>query len=143
MKVKNTLRMQAMLLAFVGAVLLMGTSVYAQEIENTVWNDSQNVAALDQPARAATVADTKATKPATPPTSEATDIQGMNAAAVIQPNVSQATGASQWTYAEVWVMLSSFVFIAAIMLYALVEARHANRRFNTSVVRTKSWTTLS
>ena len=41
MKVKNILRMQAMLLAFVGAVLLMGTSVYAQEIENTVWNDSQ------------------------------------------------------------------------------------------------------
>lgn len=135
-----------MLLALVGAVLLMGTSVYAQEIENTVWNDSQSVAAVDQPARAATVADTKATKatkPATPPTSEATDIQGMNAAAVIQPNVSEATGVSQWTYAEVWVMLSSFVFIAAIMLYALVEARHANRRFNARVVRTKSWTTLS
>ena len=142
MKVRNILRMQAMLVAFVGAMLLMGASVRAQEIENTVWDDNQNVAAVAQPAPAATVADTAATKPVTPATSEATDLQGMNAAAVIQP-VSQATSASQWTYADVWVMGSSFIFIVAIMLYALVEARHANRRLNSRIIRTKSWTPLS
>jgi hypothetical protein len=54
MKLRNILRMQAMLVAF-AAVMLMGTSAAAQEIENTVWADGPNVVPFAQPAPSNTV----------------------------------------------------------------------------------------
>src|SRR5882672_7305696 len=116
MKLRNIFRMQAMLVAF-AAVMLMGTSVAAQEIENTVWDDGSNVAPLAQPAPTKLAVDTNAANSTT------ADAQEINAAAMIQPNITPDGGTSQWTSVEVWAMISSLVFIAVIMLYALAEAK--------------------
>jgi hypothetical protein len=136
MKLRNILRMQAMLVAF-AAVMLMGTSVAAQEIENTVWDDGPNVAPLAQPAPVKLVVDTSAAN------SKTADAQEINAAAMIQPNITPDGGTSQWTSVEVWAMISSLVFIAVIMLYSLAEAKRNNKKFNTLVNQAKSWTALT
>ena len=72
-----------------------------------------------------------------------TDGLELNAAAMIQPNITPDGGASQWTSVEVWAMISSLVFIAVIMLYSLAEAKRNNKKFNTRVNQAKSWTALS
>jgi len=136
MRLRNILRMQAMLVAF-AAVMLMGTSAAAQEIENTVWADGPNVVPFAQPAPSNTVVVTN--------TENVTATEGLelNAAAMIQPNIAPDAGASQWTSVEVWAMISSLVFIAVIMLYSLAEAKRNNKKFNTRVNQAKSWTALS
>jgi hypothetical protein len=136
MKLRNIFRMQAMLVAF-AAVMLMGTSVAAQEIENTVWADGPNVAPLAQSAPANLVMVTNTENATT------TDGLELNTAAMIQPNVAPDGGASQWTSVEVWAMISSLVFIGVIMLYSLAEAKRNNKKFNTRVNQAKSWTALS
>jgi hypothetical protein len=136
MKLRNIFRMQAMLVTF-AAVMLMGTSVAAQEIENTVWADGPNVAPLAQPAPVQIAVDSNV--------ADATTTNGLelNAAAMIQPNITPDAGTSQWTSVEVWAMISSLVFIGVIMLYSLAEAKRNNKKFNTRVNQAKSWTALS
>jgi hypothetical protein len=136
MKLRNIFRMQAMLVTF-AAVMLMGTSVAAQEIENTVWADGPSVAPFAQPAPSNTVVVTNTENATT------TDGLELNAAAMIQPNITPDGGTSQWTSVEVWAMISSLVFIAVIMLYALAEAKRNNKKFTTRVNQAKSWTALS
>jgi hypothetical protein len=136
MKLRNILRMQAVLVAF-AAVMMMGTTAAAQEIENTVWADGPNVVPFAQPAPANLVMVTNTENATT------TDGLELNVAAMIQPNITPDAGASQWTSVEVWAMISSLVFIAVIMMYSLVEAKRNNKKFNTRVNQAKSWTALS
>ena len=138
MKLRNIFRMQAVLVAF-AAVMLMGTTAAAQEIENTVWADGPNVVPFAQPAPAEVA---QVTTDANTADSTTTDGLELNAAAMIQPNITPS-GTSQWTSVEVWAMISSLVFIAAIMLYSLVEAKRNNKKFNSRVNQAKSWTALS
>lgn len=55
MKIQNIIRMQVMVIG-VGAALLLASSVRAQEIENSSFNDGPNMVAIEQqvPASAAT-----------------------------------------------------------------------------------------
>lgn len=112
MKIQNILRMQAVILG-AGATLLLASSVLAQEIENTSFNDGPNVIAFEQQAPARTAANS---------TVAAT---GSNETAA--PLMTQEAGVS----ALAPVQLSLFAFlVVCIGLYAahgMVEAKRLRR----------------
>ena len=118
MKLQNIIRMQAMVLGFAG-VLLLANSAPAQEIANESFDDGPNVAPLAQPAPASVSSDLN---------SAAAEPQIVVSAAMIsEPIVARGAGISRWTLIEGWLIVSLLVCIAMGALYALSEAKRANR----------------
>src|SRR5271166_495280 len=118
MKLQNMIRMEAMVLGFAG-VLLLASSARAQEIVNTSFDDGPNVAPLAQPAPAPVSSDLN---------SAAAEPQIVVSAAMIsEPIVARGAGISAWTLIEGWLIVSLLVCIAMGVLYALSEAKRANR----------------
>ncbi len=118
MKLQMILRMLAVVIVFAG-VLLLARSVSAQEITNTSFDDGQNVAPFAQPATAATASDSNST------IEEPQAV--MPAAMISEPTVVQEAGISMWSSLGGWLMAIFLVGIAVVALYALSEAKRANR----------------
>jgi hypothetical protein len=121
MKLQKILRTQAIVIGL-GAALFLAGSVKAQDIENTVWAESTIAAPSTQAATCATANNEDAAT---------ADIYAMNFASVdatpLATEASVTTQPSQWTPSEAWLLASLLVCTALVSLYALVEAKRANR----------------
>jgi hypothetical protein len=126
MKVQNIFRMKTILIGL-GAALLLAGSVHAQEIENTVWDEGSNVAPFAQTALTPTTNNLQPA-PAEAPTMSL-------AAMTTAPLITQEASVSQWTPVEGWLFASLLVCIALVAVYALAEAKRANRNIEARAVR--------
>lgn len=113
MKVRNILRMQAIVIGF-GAALLLASSAPAQEIVNTEFNDGPNVASFDQPTTKNVESDTSRDSKRT----EATP-----AAVVSTPVVSNGEMVSLEHSAERWLIAASLFGLAMLAVFAAAEVR--------------------
>jgi hypothetical protein len=118
MKIQNILRMQAIVIGF-GAALLLASSAPAQEIENTRFDDGPIVAEFPQPSPAPVA---KA-----PNSAVAKSNVVRSCEASLTPTATQEASLSLRTSTENWMISALFVCIAWIALYALSEAKRANR----------------
>jgi hypothetical protein len=120
MKVRNILRMQAIVIGF-GAALLLASSAPAQEIVNSTFNDGPNVASFDQPTE----------KNVTLGTSQAANATDANAgaveAAVSTPIVSNEAVTAMENSAERWLIAASLCGLLMLAVYAVAEVRRVNR----------------
>jgi len=123
MKLQNILRMQAIVIGL-GATLLLASSAPAQEIVNTEFPDGPNVAAFAQPAPAATVNDSDAAVVLIP------SVMSPAAASIATPVPAQAAAISLWYSVQGWVIASLLLCIGLVALYALAEAKRANRNLD-------------
>jgi hypothetical protein len=125
MKLQNIFRMQTIVISL-GAALFLATSAQAQEITNTSFDEGPNVVAFAQPApapAASNLSSPASNSPAMTPGS----------AMISTPIVVQESAASLWTPVEGWLFAAFLFCTALISLYALVEAKRANRNFKTRV----------
>ena len=122
MKFDNIIRKSLIVAGFSAALVLLPASVKAQEITNTEFNDGPNVTTLAQPS-----AEQTTTATTTMPSSQALQATESITASVQPEQVSliQVPAPS-----DKWVSTSLLVGIGAIALYALVEAKRANRVLN-------------
>jgi hypothetical protein len=134
MKIQNILRMQAVLIGFVG-VLFLASSASAQEIENTVWADSPGATTAMQPAPA----------PA-PSAANSTAVHSGSMAATAtaaKPIVAQEA-ISQWPAVEIWLIAAFLVLLAMVALYRrAAAARRANRNLESRVRQVNDRVALS
>lgn len=121
MKLRNIFRTQTILIGF-GAALLLASSACAQEIENTDWNDGPGVVAFAQPVSDQTANDFNTT--AISPDAV------MPAAMMIQPVATQEGVFAKLSPVEEWATVFVLTCMALFALYALVEARHRNRKID-------------
>jgi hypothetical protein len=120
MKLRNIFRMRTIVIAF-GAVLLLGASARAQEIENTNWDDGPGAAPFAQPAPNRAADDFN---------SRAMNSHAVTAAVTTtNPVVTQAAVLSQLSPAE-WPMAISLICTALVALCALAETRRRNRHID-------------
>jgi hypothetical protein len=121
MKLQSFFRMQAMVIGF-GAALFLASSVPAQEIDNTVWDDTNATVSVPvQPAAQPIPNDANST----------TDSGAINLAAMSTSSVlARESSASQWTPTEGWMVLSLLICIALVALRAFVVARRPNPNLN-------------
>ena len=123
MKFESIIRKSLIIAGFSTALILLPASVKAQEITNTEFNDGPNVTALAQPS----VSQQAATN--TMPASEALRAtESINASA--QPE--QASLIQVPAPSEAWITASLLVGVLLIALYALAEAKRANRMLNST-----------
>jgi len=116
--------MQAIVIGL-GAALFLATSTQAQEITNDTFDENPNVVALAQPSAAPASSDFD---------SSATNSGAMNSAAMIStPIVAQESLASLWIPVQGWLFAAFLICTVLISLYALVEAKRANRNHNAHV----------
>lgn len=127
MKIQNILRMQIVVMGFAAAMMLP-SSVHAQEIDNTVWNDTQTAAPAAQPAPVQPAPATAVDETSTATETGAITLAPMNAKRV----VAQESSVSQWTPDDRWMVSSLLVCIGLVIIYALAEAKRANRTINES-----------
>jgi amino acid transporter len=121
MKLRNIIRLKALVIG-TAVTLFFITTVQAQEIENTAWNDGSDVAAFLQSAPE------QATQPAASP---ATDSVAMSPSTATTTAVATRESAvTQWAAVEIWILCSLLVCIAIVAVYALLETRRINRIFN-------------
>ncbi len=124
MKVQNIFRMQAIVIGL-GAALFLTTSAQAQEITNSSFDEGPNVVAFAQPSP---------TTAASALNSPAANSDVMTSAAMVStPVVAQESAVSLWTPVEGWLFVAFLISVALISLYALVEAKRANRNLNPRV----------
>ncbi len=122
MKMKNIIWINSIVIG-IAAALFFTASVQAQEIENTAWNDSANVSANVQPSPSPAPAPT-----ANNSSSFATDNLAISASALISgPTAKQDANTSQWATVQLWLLVSLLAGIAMVAIYALADARRANR----------------
>jgi cytochrome c-type biogenesis protein CcmH/NrfG len=133
MKLQLFLRLVAIALVSGTALLLTG-SVQAQEIDNTVWDDGPTVAVFAQPVPS--LADNELQ----PAVTESTAVSF--AAMTTVPLPMKESSASQWTPVEGWLFASLLVCIALVALYALAEAKRANRSLAARTVRVNNGAAL-
>jgi len=111
MKFRNRIQLQALLIGF-GAALLLASSTFAQEIENTRWDDGPGAVPVSQ----STAVDDSNTASAV-----SNDIVP---AAVITPSANQEASAfslEQWVVPGVGLMIS----ICFIAVYALTRTKRS------------------
>jgi hypothetical protein len=121
MKFQSFFRMQLMVAGF-GAALLLASSVPAQEIDNTVWNDDATVAAPARPAPEPIPNNAN---------SITTDSGAINLAAMNTSSVlARESSASEWTPTDGWMVLSLLICIALVALRAFVVARRSHQNLN-------------
>lgn len=133
MKVQNIIQLQALVIGF-AAVLFLASSASAQEIVNTSFEDGPNVVAISE--TAAPVAGDLNSPRGEP--------QSANGATVIgEPTVVREAGISLRTTLEGWLLTSLLLGIAIVALYALSEAKRANRNLAARLGQMKGRSALS
>jgi len=133
MKIQNILRTQVAVIGFAAAFLLAG-GARAQEIDNTVWEDSPNVERFPQPAPAA-VANNGNTLMAN---SVETD-----AATMAQSSVVREAVVSGGTAREGWLIGMSIVLMAPLAGLVLVKARRGKQNIQARAYHSKRSAALS
>lgn len=128
MKIQNILRTQVTVIGFAAAFLLAG-GARAQEIDNTVWEDSPNVERFPQPAPA-TVANNGNTV-------MANSVQTDTATVVAQSSV--AGGSAR----EGWLIGMSIVLMAPLAVLVLVKVRRAKQNIHARAYHSKRSAALS
>jgi hypothetical protein len=115
MKIQNIIRMQAMVLG-VGAALLLASSVRAQEIENSSFNDGPNMVAIEQQAPASA---------ATNSTVAAVDSTAMVSPAA--PMMTQEAAVSVLAPVQISLLAFLALCIALYAAHGVVEAKRLRR----------------
>jgi hypothetical protein len=134
MKIQNILRTQVTVIGFAAAFLLAG-GARAQEIDNTVWEDSPNVERFPQPAPA-TVANNGNTV-------MANSVQTDTATVVAQSSVVQEAVVSGGTAREGWLIGMSIVLMAPLAVLVLVKVRRAKQNIHARAYHSKRSAALS
>ena len=119
MKFQNIIR-QSLLFAGITAALIFPATVRSQEITNTPFPDGPNVAPLVQPAP---VDQQAASLPAP---------QAIKASEAITASAQPQQEGMVQVSTPTWLSTSMFIGVAAIALYALAEAKRANRNLAAS-----------
>jgi hypothetical protein len=123
-KIQNILRMQTVVIGFVG-VLFLASSAAAQEIENTVWADSPGATASMQAVPAPTASAANAT---------AAHSGSMAATATAAKPIVAQEAISQWPAVEIWFVAAFLVLLAMVALYRrAAAAQRANRNLESRV----------
>jgi len=134
MKIKNILRMQAVVIGFSG-FLFLASSAPAQEITNTEWPDSPGATTSVQAAPA--------------PAANAANATALNSgstaatATVAKSIAMQEAAVSQWPTVQVWAIACLLVFFTLVALYKRAAARHANRNLEPCVRQVNDRVALS
>jgi hypothetical protein len=118
MKLRMVLQMQTVVIGLAG-VLMLASSLPAQEIVNTSFDDGPNVTLIAQ-ATAAPVASDLGSSTEEPEAA-------ISAAMISEPVVVREGGITLWTSLEGWLITGFLLGIAIVALYALSEAKRANR----------------
>jgi hypothetical protein len=126
MKLQNILRTHVAVIGFAAAFLLAG-GARAQEIDNTIWEDSPNVERFPQPAPAAVANDLSAVA----------TVQADAAALIAQPSVTGEAVVSNGTAREGWVIGMSIMFMAPLAVVLLAKVRRAKQSVNARAYRSK------
>jgi hypothetical protein len=126
MKLQNILRTQVAVIGFTAAFLLAG-GARAQEIDNTIWEESPNVERFPQPAPAA-VANVLSALPT---------VQADAAAVIAQPSVTSEAVVSSGTAREGWVIGMSITLMAPLAVVLLAKLRRAKQSVNTRAYHSK------
>jgi hypothetical protein len=117
MKIKNILRIQALVIGFAG-MLFLASSAPAQEITNTEWPDAPGATTTLRTAPGASVVmNSNAVK---------SNVPAVAAVAAAKPNAAQAFVA-QWPALESWMLACLLVFFTLVALYKRVAARRDDR----------------
>jgi hypothetical protein len=119
MKIQNILRTSLVVLGFAAAFLLAG-GARAQEIDNTIWEDSPNVERFPQPAPSAVANDLNAVA----------TVQTDTAAVIAQPDVSRQAVISGGVATEGWVIAMSLMLMAPLAVVLLAKVRRAKQSVN-------------
>lgn len=133
MKIQNILRTQVAVIGFAAAFLLAG-GARAQEIDNTVWEDSSNVERFPQPAPAA-VANNGNTVMAN---SVETDT-----AVAAQSSVVREAVVSGGSAREGWLIAMSIMLMAPVAVLLLAKMRRAKKNIHVRAYHSKRSAALS
>jgi hypothetical protein len=134
MKLQNILRMNVAVIGFAATFLLSG-GARAQEIENTVWEDSSNVERFPQPAPAA-VANNLNTV--------ATNSAQRDAVTVIaQPMLVREAVWSGWTAREGWLIGMSIMLMTPLAVLLLAKVRRVKHNVQARAYHSKRSAALS
>jgi hypothetical protein len=134
MKIQNILRTQVAVIGFAAAFLLAG-GARAQEIDNTVWEDSSNVEMFPQPAPAAVANNLNTVMANSVPTDTAT--------VVTQSSVVQEAVISGGTAREGWLIGMSIMLMAPLAVLVLVKARRGKQNIHARAYHSKRSAALS
>jgi hypothetical protein len=113
MKIQNRLRMQAVILG-VGAALLLASSVRAQEIENTSFDDGPNVIAFEQ-------------QQAPAPTATNQAAAAINSTTTAAPILTQEAAVSALAPVQLSLLAFLVVCIGLYAAHGMVEAKRLRR----------------
>jgi hypothetical protein len=135
MKIKNMMRMQAVVIGF-GAAMLLASAAPAQEIDNPTWDEGTNSVPFAKAAPAPTASNSN---------SAVTDPTGVSPAATItQEVVAQAGVVPESVPVERWTMASLLVCIGLVVAYMREEKKSHKRYLSAhSLGGRKSKATLS
>jgi hypothetical protein len=128
MKIQNILRTQVAVIGFAAAFLLAG-GARAQEIDNTVWEDSPNVERFPQPAPAAVANNVN--------TVTANSVQTDTATVVAQSTVVREAVVSGGIAREGWLIAMSVMLMAPLAVLLLAKARRAKQNIHLRVYHSK------
>lgn len=134
MNLRNMIRWNALVLG-TAALLFCTATVHAQEIVNTAWNDGPATVASPQSGAA------PAANPANPTATEPVSMSP--GTAVAKPVATREAAVTQWAAVEIWMLGALLTCTAIVALYALFEARRANRNFKARMTSMNPRTTLS
>jgi hypothetical protein len=126
MKIQNILRTNLVVMGFAAAFLLAG-GARAQEIDNSIWEDSPNVERFPQPAPAAVANDLNAVA----------TVQTDAAAAIAQSGVTSEAVVSNGTAREGWVIGMSLMLMAPLAVVLLAKVRRAKQSINARAYHSK------
>ncbi|MGB2626946.1 MAG: hypothetical protein WAK20_09160 [Candidatus Acidiferrum sp.] len=118
MKLQNLFRSHLMVIGF-GAALVVANATYAQEVDNTVW-DEPNVTAITQ---AAPVQAQPTHDLSNAGDSSALNLEAMNTTSI----VAREASISQWKPTEDWMVVSLLLTIVLVGLYSFVSAKRTNQ----------------
>jgi len=133
MKIQNILRTQVAIIGFAAALLLAG-GARAQEIDNTVWEDSPNVERFPQPAPAAVANNVN--------TVMANSVQTDAATVVSRSSVVREAVVSGGTAREGWLIVISTMLMAPLAVL-LAKVRRAKQNIHLRAYHSKRSAALS
>jgi hypothetical protein len=126
MKIQNILRTHVAVMGFAAACLLAG-GARAQEIDNTVWEDSANVESFPQPVHVAVANDLNTVE----------TVQTDAAAVIAQPSVTNEAVISGGAAREGWVIGMSIMLMAPLAALLLARVRRAKQSVNARAYHSK------
>ncbi len=136
MKLQSILRIQAITIGF-AATLFLASSVHAQEIDNTVWNDGPDTSTTAQPATvSAPVAGTNDMQSTAPTQSTSTVTPN-------QPLVTTSASLTEITPINGWLFALMLFCLTMILLLARAEAARFKNSSRARVAQVKNPVTHS